>query len=291
MNHSGLHAAAFEWPLLACEVAVFGLAAFAAIVNSDTASEAADTARTRIMSLPRWLALAALIWAPLDLLHHAAEMAAVSTAEAVALVPEILIGTHAGRIWMARLAVLAALAAVAWIGRPTMAKAARLMAVAAVVLMLRAMTSHAIDNGAIATALYLVHEACAGIWLGSLLGLWIGSRGAGAAWFAATAQRVSRAAAFSVAILAATGVYAAYDGLGPHLRNLVDSAYGRTLMLKLGIASFAVLLGGFNRFRLIPAIGEAGAQISLRNNVAAEAVILGIVLACSAALAALPPMH
>jgi putative copper resistance protein D len=294
MNHSAAHVIVFEWPLLASEVVVFGLAAFVVIVNAP-AGGAAVAVRNRILSLLRYVALAAFIWAPLDLMHRAAEMAAVSTMEAVPILPEVLSGTHAGRIWIARTVALAALVAVTWMRRPSRAKAIVVASVAAILLLLRALASHAINVGATATALYLVHELFAGVWLGSLLGIWTGYRVAGApdadAWFVMTAPRVSRAAGGSLALLAATGLYAAYDGIGPHLGNLVYSAYGRTLILKLAIAALAVLIGGYNRFRLVPALDDVAAQAALRGNVAAEVVVLAVVLACSVVLAATPPAH
>lgn len=294
MNHSVFHVIVFEWPLLASEVVVFGLAAFVVIVNARDGG-AAVAVRNRILSLLRYVALAAFIWAPLDLLHQAAEMAAVSTMEAVPILPEVLSGTHAGRIWIARMVALAALVAVTWIRGSSQAKAIGVAAAAAILLLLRALASHAIDDGATATVLYLVHELFAGVWFGSLLGIWIGCRAAGApdadAWFVMTAPQVSRAAGGSLALLAATGLYAAYDGIGPHLGNLLYSAYGRTLILKLAVAALAVLIGGYNRFRLIPIVDDAAAQAALRNNVAAEVIVLAVVLACSVVLAATPPAH
>jgi putative copper export protein len=291
MNHSVLHAVMFETPLLACEVIIFGLAIFCAIVNA--AGATADLVSRRVLAALRFIALAAILWALVDLIHQAAEMAAVPMADAVRIVPEMLTGTHVGRIWIARLSALAALNAFAWM-RPR-ANGAGLAALAAVLLLLRALASHAIDDGAVAAALYFVHEMCAAIWFGSLIGILAGYRVAGGAdadgWFVAAAPRVSRAAGVSLAVLAATGVYAAYDGIGLHPGNLIYSAYGRALILKLAIAAVAVAIGGYNRTRLIPALDSAASRAALRGNVAAEVVILAVVLACSAALAATPPVH
>jgi putative copper export protein len=291
MNHSALHAVAFETPLLACEVIIFGLAIFSAIVNA--AGATGDTVSMRVRGGLRFVALAAILWAPIDLLHQAAEMAEVPLTDAVRILPAMLTGTHVGRIWIARLSALAVLNAFAWMR--FRASGLGLASLAAVLLLLRAFASHAIDDGAVATALYFIHEMCAAIWFGSLLGILVGYRIAGTAaadgWFVVTAPRVSRAAGASLVILAATGICAAYDGIGLNPGNLVYSAYGRMLFLKLAIAAVAVVIGGYNRARLIPALDSAASQTALRNNVAAEVAILAVVLACSVALAATPPVH
>jgi putative copper export protein len=92
-------------------------------------------------------------------------------------------------------------------------------------------------------------------------------------------------------VIAATGLYAAYDSIGLRVSNLIDSAYGRTLSLKVAIAAVAILVGGYNRMRLVPALDARDARLTLRNNLAMELVVLAIVIGCSVVLANTPPPH
>ena len=290
MNHSVFHPL-FEWPLLMCETMVFGLAMFAIAVVPASAAER-GAARRRSVDVIRCLATGALIWAPIALLHQVAEMAGVSVAQAIPLVPEVLRESHAGHVWMVRIVALAALVAVAWLRGESRTIEIAIAALAGLLLMLRAIASHAIDKGSLDVVLYLTHEICAAAWIGALIGLWMGYAGDdGVAWFLDTAPRVSRVAGWCVGVIALTGLYAAYRELGLDLRNLAYSAYGRTLAVKVAVAALAIIAGGYNRFRLLPGLDEAASQASLRNNVAAEVIILAIVLGCSVVLAGTPPAH
>ncbi len=48
-----------------------------------------------------------------------------------------------------------------------------------------------------------------------------------------------------------TGVIRAWYALGLHLDLLVNSLYGRTLLWKVGTAGTVILIGGYNRYRLV----------------------------------------
>jgi putative copper export protein len=104
-------------------------------------------------------------------------------------------------------------------------------------------------------------------------------------------MRVSRVAGWSVAMLALTGVASAFYALGWHLELLIYSLYGRTLLWKLATAGAVILVGGYNRFQLMPAVSETSAPSLLIRNVTVECVLLAAVLAWSAVLANTPPPH
>lgn len=284
----------FQWPLLTCEAVSFGAAIFAlAICGQEVAAGAA--VRVRARALIRLLSIAALLWAPAALLNETAQIAGVSIGSAASLVRVVLTGTHTGRLWMIRIGLYVAMLAAAWTARSPRSSVAAGGTIAALLMLLRAMGSHAIDHGMAAVASYWAHELAASGWFGALAGLAFGLRRIDSAIAAPAmriaAPRVSRIAAACVAVLLITGGYAAWYSLGLDLGHLLYSAFGRTLMVKVAIASGAILLGGYNRASLLPRVAQDGASAELMRNVAAESVVLMIVLASSSVLSATPPAH
>jgi len=139
-------------------------------------------------------------------------------------------------------------------------------------------------------AVYTLHQAGAGLWLGALVSLLMSAR-RGPAVLEAFAPRVSTVSAWSVGIMALSGPLIALRWLGwnPHL--LVDSSYGRTLMVKIVIAAPVLLIGGYNRYWQMPAVAKSSVLSLPTRAVAAECVLLVAVLAWSAILANTPPPH
>ena len=144
----------------------------------------------------------------------------------------------------------------------------------------------------------LVHLVAAELWLGGvaflavLLLRWRAS-GAGpdagvvlrlASWF-------SQAAAFTVLLLAATGLVRALGEL-PAREALIDETYGRWLLVKLALITPLLAIGLLNR-RVVAAaasaaIGEAAALRRLRALLPAEALLGAAVLLSVAALGKAP---
>jgi copper transport protein len=164
--------------------------------------------------------------------------------------------------------------------------------ISAALLGFQSVTSHAVDKGAFAISIHFVHQAAAGMWIGALVSLLIGASGhAGADWLRSATSRVSTIAGWSVAALIVTGLIRAWEALGLQLDLLVNSIYGRTLMWKVGTAATVILIGGYNRYRLVGLVGESSARASLIRNVAVECVLLAVVLGWSVVLANSPPPH
>jgi putative copper export protein len=63
------------------------------------------------------------------------------------------------------------------------------------------------------------------------------------------------------------------------------------LLLKIGLFAIVVAIGGYNRFILMPAIGERSPQDLLLRNVVMETVLLIGVLGVTALLSNTPPAH
>jgi putative copper export protein len=277
------------WPLITAQVVIFGTAAFALTSGS---AQVSDGLTDSLVVLWRILALIVLIVSPLRFLSVAADMADSTLRQAIPFVPQVMRETFAGRVWAWRLGVAATLALTAWI--PSRRNLAIPMFVVSTVLIIfQSVTSHAIDKGAYAIAIHFVHQVSAGLWIGALVCLLVGATygHASAEWLSWASGRVSIIAGWSVAVLVVTGAIRAWYAFGLHFDLLLYSLYGRTLLWKLATAATVILIGGYNRYRLVPVVGEASARSSLIRNVTAECLLLGAVLGWSALLAHTPPPH
>ncbi len=280
-----------SWPLLVSVAALFGSALFVLLAAPVTGGQRARVTRA-LLPLWRGLATAAMLLSPAALLVATACMADRPLRAAIPLVPEIIRHTHAGRVWAWRLPVTAVLLVAAWAPGASWPRSAWLCALAAVLLLLRSLSSHAIDAGAFAVGVYFAHGAAASLWFGSLAGLWIAfSRPGNGAALALVAPRISKIAGWCVGTLVLTGFYTAYAALGLDVDHLVFSAYGRTLLLKVAFFGLVVSIGGYNRCRLVPAAVAASARRALLRNTAVETVFLAGILGLAALLANTPPPH
>lgn len=282
----------FAWPLVASQVLIFGTTAFA-LVAAPRRIAAGDRSVESLAKLWRVLALIVLVMSPLRLLSIGAGMAESCLREVIPMMPEIMRETFAGRVWTWRLATALLLALVAWIPAPGRFATTLIFAVSAALLLFQSVTSHAIDKGAFAIAAHFVHQTAAGMWIGALVSLLIGATygHAGAEWLRAATPRVSAVAGWSVGVLVVTGAIRAWDALGLHLDLLLNSMYGRTLLWKVGTAATVILIGGYNRYRLVGSMGESSARASLIRNVTVECVLLAVVLGWSVVLSNTPPPH
>jgi putative copper export protein len=139
----------------------------------------------------------------------------------------------------------------------------------------------------VGSGLTLVHLTCAALWAGGLLHAlrtlrrW-NSRAAGAALLGLYA----RVAAVLLAAIAATGVGSSLRRMpsDPLLEQLTETAYGRTLLAKVLLVAAVALLALWARIRLRRAADPLTACSPAR----AEVVALGVVVAVSGLLTALP---
>lgn len=271
------------------QVLIFGTSAFALAAAPGVSG--GDRWNRSMVSLWRVLALIVLVMSPLRLWSVAAGMADSTFREVLPSLPLIMRETFSGRVWTWRLAVALLLALAAWIPAPGRIATTLIVVISTVLLALQSVTSHAVDRGALAIAAHFAHQAAAGAWIGALVSLLIGATygRAGADWMRAATARVSTIAGWSVAALVATGLIRAWNALGLRFDLLVNSIYGRTLLWKVGTAATVILIGGYNRYRLVGSIEESSARAALIRNVAAECILLAIVLGWSVVLANQPP--
>lgn len=139
-----------------------------------------------------------------------------------------------------------------------------------------------------------IHVAAATLWVGGVLTL---------AWSLRTARRAdppedpvtsaaevvgfSRVATVSIFAVAAAGIGLALVEIGS-IRALTSTLYGRLVLVKVGLLLLLALLGGFNHFRLVPAVVARPNRPArwgyLRRTLRAEAVALVAILGVTSAL-------
>ncbi|MDE2080330.1 MAG: CopD family protein [Burkholderiales bacterium] len=205
---------------------------------------------------------------------EAAAMAGTSIAQAGPMALTMAWQTHLGQAWLAGLAALAVAGAVACTGgigrgRPGALALAGLSLAAYACT--RSAVSHAGDAGdlSLPVAMNGLHQLLAGLWLGVVLtaALFaappaVSGRAAAAADRADAARwalALSTTATLALAGIALTGLYNAWRAAGSvaQLPALLHSDYGRILLVKLALVGLAVLMGGFNRWRVMPRLLQA----------------------------------
>ena len=177
------------------------------------------------------------------------------------------------------------------------------------ILVCFSLTAHAdaIGNGSFwATVSDLIHLASVGIWVGGLVSLTaqlLTSRSVlrqptRVRFHAALVSRFSPLATGAVAFILFTGLFNAVVEI-PTLHDLIATAYGRALLLKLGVITVLLLVGGLNAFILRPRFveqTEAGVLVEatrlqrrLYRTVALEAGLAVVVVLVTALLVILVP--
>ena len=283
--------ALLTWPALGVALVMFG-SAILVVGIGDIGDQESDVQRA-IVPAWRWLALANVPVSLLLLLRTIASMAETTIAGALPYVGEVIAKTHTGHVWAIRLPVCAALAAAAFIPARTRALAPTILIASSALLLTLALSSHAIDHGALAVAVYFVHVAAAGAWLGAIATLALGAY-AGAdptLWIARITPQVSRISAWAVLAFTASGLVNAWNSLGLSFDLLIHSLYGRTLALKVITVGTMLLIGLYNRQRLVPAVADPRTHEALVRNVLVECVLGAAILGWTALLANSPPPH
>ena len=285
--------ALLAWPVILAETLIFGSAILCVMLRLSSAGRTAAS-DSLARALASWWRMFALIAAALSLLmfvDQVAGMADVSWRGALPLLSEVLARTQGGHIWEWRLPVTAGLLIAAWVPMCETARAPVLSVFCAALFLAGSMMSHAIDFGVTAIAVRFIHTLAAGVWAGALFGYWVAARLTIAEDHldSQCARTLSKLATWSVALLIASGVYLAYEGLGHSLYHLRYSSYGRVLCFKVELFALVLAVGAYNRVYLIPTIEQAAARVSLLRNVSAESLMIVGVIGLAALLAATPP--
>lgn len=132
----------------------------------------------------------------------------------------------------------------------------------------------------------VIHVTAGAVWLGGLVGLVLTLRAlSGREVLAAeTLSRFSTIAGFALVAVAAAGAFLAWRILGSWA-GFVETAYGWLLLTKIAIALVVAAVGGWNRWRTLPAVQAAAgfgdrerAATAVIRTVRVEAVLLVVLL-------------
>ncbi|MFF1446577.1 CopD family protein [Streptomyces sp. NPDC058274] len=232
-------------------------------------------------------------WTPFAAL--AGSVAALGLASVVAtgnLVPQHLADIDVGGLYRTREGALALLEVNAFVVAGLCAlsrRPARQVWPLAAVVVAEALRAHPPTEHSPLTgsALTLVHLVCAAVWAGGLLNVLRLLR----AWRtpeagAALLGRYARVAAVLLAAITATGVCSTLRRMPPGtvLDQLTTTAYGRTLLAKVLLVAGVAVLALCARLRL----RRTADPLSACSPARAEVVALGVVVAVSALLTAVP---
>ncbi len=238
-------------------------------------------------------------------------MAEVPLAEAGEAMAAMLTESHFGMAWAIGMGALglAVLASALPASRPWLRTVAMFNLLAlAVALYTRSMVSHAAADGDLSLAVVIdwMHLCLICLWMGDVFIAAFGTLGTSVpvqsgdhAEVAKYVEHLSSSATFALAGIVATGVFSAWHNLGS-IEGLTDHAYGSVMMCKLALVAIAVLLGGFNRFFVMPSLlaglreRDAGSSRPLQRFtriLRVEAMVLLAVLVAAAILSATSPPH
>ena len=241
------------------------------------------------------LVLSLLIW----LLYESAAISGNRLPDAFGVVPIVLSQTHVGAAWIVAFAASVVLLVSAFFtGGPVRDGVAWLAIIVAAAG--RAGLGHAADAGfpSAALGLHTLHLLSAGVWSGIVMagGLAVlPALGASTARgvLIRTAGQVSAVALFAVGVVVVTGVFDGIRGSGGSFAVLVQTTWGRVLLLKLALVVFALVLGGLNRFSALPRLRRTASTADARdfaNVLYLEGLVMIGVLVVAAALAhGVPP--
>jgi copper transport protein len=217
------------------------------------------------------------------------------------LVPHLLVRTGWGGGWFFHLAALILVVTGLFLARKPGAGSrgwSILVGGALLLPLVPAFQGHAMGSALrqVAIPVQYLHVTAMGIWLGGLLMLVLvgvpavrklGGSSAGLPPLARLVNGFSRIALPAVIVLVLTGVI--LNNL--HVQDLgemLETLWGRTLVLKLAVAALAFLLGFYNWRKVRPALATNPDPGALRIPASVEAILGVVVLLVTAALVAMP---
>jgi len=215
--------------------------------------------------------------------------------------------TQSGHVWLGREVYGAALILIwVFVKKANGVKAVRTLALLALPLVAsRSLMSHAAalrEGAAIAIAADAIHSIATALWAGGLMALCrifffaAKRRPQPASWLAEIIHRFSRLAFVSVALIITTGAYQTWIHVGS-LETLLNTDYGKTLILKLAFFVLMLGLGALNLFStkpLLKRLARAGDHQPSANKkslrrIAAESIMALLIFSATGLLTVLPP--
>jgi putative copper resistance protein D len=229
------------------------------------------------------------------LCYEAASMGGVGLPSAFGLIPTVLTQTHVGYAWSVAFGGAVLLLLTSFASHPgTLRNAVLWLAVIAIAAG-KASMGHAADAGVASAAigLHTLHVLVTAVWGGLVLAAGftvlpaLGTSIARGVMIR-TATQLSNVSMVAVVLVVLTGVFNAVRGSGGSLEALQLSTWGHLLMLKLVLVALALMLGGLNRFAVLPRLRRTASTMDVHTFntlLYFEAIAMVGVFAAAAALA------
>ncbi|CAB3801921.1 copper resistance D family protein [Pararobbsia alpina] len=261
----------------------------------------------KLVTALRIASLGVLISSAFAFWIHCAFMGDTTLLEAGPAVRSMLLETDFGHAWSVGEGLMLCVVVLSFMqtGRPVRLSLAVWLALAGVALA-RSHEGHPVDAGLFSLPVWVdwIHLLAISAWVGLVLVTtyivvprFLEAPKAEHVNSAAFIQSLSDAATFALIVLFATGAYNGWRGINS-ADNLLGSAYGQTLLLKLALVLVAAALGGHNRFfempRLLASLKNASSASPVRHlkRFAAvlhiESLVLAGVLVAAAVLVSSP---
>ncbi len=232
------------------------------------------------------------------MLAATAVMGGVGLREACPMFWTMVSATDYGRAGCVTILAMAALFLVRLVGGKGGATNAAVAAGMAVFAVTRASMGHAGENGfwTITVAAEAMHFSAIGVWTGAVMvSGWVVLSDSRVSMFPVHftdryLELMSQAAMFAVVAIIGTGFYSAWHRVGT-TEHLLNTAYGLTLLAKVGLVLAAIALGGYNKFVGLPAASRSPRGLSLVRAVleVETFLLLGALLAAVALTSQQPP--
>lgn len=197
-----------------------------------------------------------------DLFVRAAEMSGQPLLAVFPVLPTVVLRTHLGHVWLARIVAIIWLLILLFAGkryRDRRVFMASLIGILAVIAMTKSASGHAADAGDFSIAEFVdwSHLMAVSFWGGGLIVLSaaifpnVAEPDEQPALIAGIAGRFSRIAGYAVGVIAITAALNARSFVGS-FDALHRSPYGWTVTAKIGLFLILISLGAYNRYVAVP---------------------------------------
>jgi putative copper export protein len=254
------------------------LVASVTVVGGVLATAFVPTASPRVRRIARAAAVAVAAVLVLEFVLTTVRLSTVGTRRGAAVVSGV-VAMRWGQLWLVRGLGLLVLGAALRGPQPLSGGWA---GAAAVWLLARSAEGHAGAHGTTTTAMDWVHLVAVSAWVGALMACATEAS-------SRTAVGVRRLATGAFGLIVPSGIYAALAHVD-HVEQLWETAYGRTLLVKIAFVVALLGLGAVNHFRHVPRVlrGDEPAARALRRTVLFELGVGAVILFLSALLGVLP---
>lgn len=145
---------------------------------------------------------------------------------------------------------------------------------------------HVSVHGGLAQLAITLHSLAFALWVGALLPLLLLCHWQSQDSLPLTMRRFGDQAMMVVAVLLASGIGLLFALLNSPM-ELLNTSYGQSLLVKVGLVGLLLGLAALNRFVLVPRLQQPGTNLSLRRAIKMEILMATLILLLTAFLSTL----